>query len=535
LPIRSEPREPESILVADPDVRVVELLQITLNGRGYAVIAALDGDSALDEIERRQPDLVVLGVRLPQRSGFQVLEELRARPETARLPVILIAGSASNEARIQGLRLGADDYLVKPFSPRELIIKIRRILDRVADLKLLQVKNETLEEEAHRQRDEMLHAQQEMHRCLLRIGSVLRSVEEVSHRHDPIELLEGLVQVAVRDLGLARVCFLVRDRGARALRPQASWGIDDRALRGMTLAADGFLAQTLRLEGRTLTADELAAYPMAEEELIALAAAGFTHFTPVRKAGDELLAVIAGGEPKGERAVDRFDLPLLAVLAQSAAIAIENLSDFGDTRRAFLDTTAHLVATVEGRYENARDHSTRVHDLAVRLADQLGLPDGPRETVAYVARLHDLGALDQYEELFGGDRVLSDAERVALRRHACEGVRGMLERARMSDVADGVYRLNEHWDGTGLPDGLAHESIPEASRIVAIANAYDALTHPRPHRPAYRPEEARHILRDHAGHRFDPAFIAAFEMVLDPESDQSLSTPTMRGPESRSK
>jgi HD-GYP domain-containing protein (c-di-GMP phosphodiesterase class II) len=105
----------------------------------------------------------------------------------------------------------------------------------------------------------------------------------------------------------------------------------------------------------------------------------------------------------------------------------------------------------------------------------------------------------------------------------------------MSDVAEGVYRLNEHWDGTGLPDGLAHASIPEASRIVAIANAYDALTHARPHRPAYATEEARRILRDHAGRRFDPAFVAAFEVALDPESDQSLSMPTMRGPESRSK
>lgn len=535
MPIRSEPREPETILVGDPDVRVVELLQITLSGRGYTIRSALDGEAVLEEVERHRPDLVVLGVRMPRRSGFQVLEELRARPETARLPVILIAGSASNESRIQGLRLGADDYLVKPFSPRELIIKIRRILDRITDQRQLQVKNETLEEEAHRQRDEMFRTQQEMHRYLLRIGSVLSRVEEVSRRHDPGELMEGLVQVAVRDLGLSRVCFLVRDRQSGGLRPEASWGIDDRARRGLIFAADGFLAQTLRLEGRTLSADELAAYPMAEEELVALAAAGLTHFTPVRRESDELLAIIASGEPDAERAGDRFDLALLAVLGQSAAIAIEKLADVGEARRAFLDTTAHLIATVEARYAGVREHSARVRDLALRLADQLALPDGPRETVAYVARLHDLGALDQYEELFGGQRVLSDAERLALRRHACEGVRGMLERAQMSDVAEGVYRLNEHWDGTGLPDGLAHASIPEASRIVAIANAYDALTHARPHRPAYATEEARRILRDHAGRRFDPAFVAAFEVALDPESDQSLSMPTMRGPESRSK
>jgi response regulator RpfG family c-di-GMP phosphodiesterase len=535
LPIRSEPREPESILVADPDVRVVELLQITLSGRGYAVHSALDGETALEQIEQRRPDLVVLGVRLPRLSGFQVLEAVRAKPEWASLPMILIAGTPSNEARIQGLRLGADDYLVKPFSPRELIIKIRRILDRASDLKLLQVRADSLEQEAHRQRDEMFHAQQEMHRCLLRIGSVLRSVEEVSARHDVSEVLEGLVQVSVRDLGLERVCFLVREKGSRTLRPHAAWGTDERALRGLALAADGFLAQTLMLEGRTLTGDALAAFPLAEEELLALSAAGFSHFTPVRQDGGELLAVIAGSGADGGGPVDQFGLHLLAVLARAAAIALESAAAFGDARHAFLDTTAALVATVEARYASVQGHSERVRDLALRLADQAGLPDAARARVAYVALLHDLGALDQYEGLFGDGRVLTDEERISLRRHSCEGVRRMLESAQMPDVAEAVYRLNEHWDGTGLPDGLAHEGIPEATRIVAIANAYDALTHPRPHRSAYRPEEALRILRDRAGHQFEPALVAAFENVLAPEPDQSLSMPTTRGPESRSK
>jgi response regulator RpfG family c-di-GMP phosphodiesterase len=535
LPIRSEPREQESILVADPDVRVIELLQITLSGRGYAVYSALDGDSALEEIERRRPDLVVLGVRLPRQSGFQVLEALRAQPATARLPVILVAGSASNEARIQGLRLGADDYLVKPFSPRELIIKIRRILDRVSDLKLLQLRNETLEEEARRRREEMLHAQQEMHRYWLRIGSLLRSVEEVGRRADGDEILEGLVQVAVQDLGLERACILVRDSASERLRPRAQWGVEDRALRGLDLAGDGFLAQTLALEDRPLTLDRLAEYPMATEELLPLAAAGFTHLTPVREESGRLLAVIAGGGADAGHPDDRFDLHLLTVLARSAALAIESAVARGAARRAFLDTTAQLVATVEARYAGVQGHSARVRDLALALAGELGLGPAARETVAYVALLHDLGALDQYETLFDADRVLSDAERASLRRHSSDAVRRLLEASPVPDVADGIYHLNEHWDGTGLPEGLAREAIPEASRIVAIANAYDALTHCRPHRAAYRPEEARRILQDRAGHQFDAELVAAFGRALEPEAAQSLSTPTTRGPVSRSK
>lgn len=87
----------------------------------------------------------------------------------------------------------------------------------------------------------------------------------------------------------------------------------------------------------------------------------------------------------------------------------------------------------------------------------------------------------------------------------------MLERAHLLEVAEAVYRLNEYWDGSGLPDGLAGESLPLASRIVAIANAFDALTHSRPHRAAYAVEEAAQIIRDRAGHQFDPAIVSVFE------------------------
>ncbi len=542
MPIRSERQEQESILVVDQDVRVIELLQITLSGRGYTVYSALDGEAALEEIERHRPDLAVIGVRLSRRSGFQVLEAIRAKPETARLPVILISNSPSNEARIQGLRLGADDYLIKPFSPRELIIKIRRILDRIQDLKLLRVRNETLEEEARCQRDETLHSHQEMQRCLARIGSVLRHIEEISLKQNLDEVFQGLAEAGVRDLGLQRVCFLARSKGARVLRSRTWRGIEDRAVRGLSLAADGFVCQTLELEGRTMTMEELAEFPPATEDVLKLSAAGFEHLTPICEDDGSLVALVAGGGSQEGSPLDRFDLHLLAVLARSAAIALVNAAAFGEARHSFVDTTAQLVATVEARFPSLKGHSARVHDLAVRLADHLGLPAAARESVAYAALLHDLGALDQYEDLFSSERVLTKDERSALRRRTSTGVHTMLERSHMPDVADAVYHLNECWNGSGLPDQLAHAGIPHAARIVALANAYDALIHERPHRPAYSPVDALEIIRGRAGQQFDPEVVAALEHVLGVEcagiesgSTQSRSMPTTRGPESRSK
>ena len=514
------------------------MLQITLTGRGYSVTSAFDGETAIEEIARRSPDLAVIGVRLPRKSGFQVLEAIRGGPQ-ARLPVILISGSPSNEARIQGLRLGADDYLVKPFSPRELLIKIRTILDRAADLRLLTTKTDHLEEEARQVREDLRHSQAEMQQCLERIGSLLGRVEEASGRRELPEILSALALACVRDLHLSRACVLARDAGGTDFVPQAALGLEGRALRGLRLRGDGFVCETLLLEGRTMTADELAAYPSASEDLLALAALGLTHLTPVRRESRELLALIAGGDKEGTEPLDRFDMHLLEVLARSAAMAMAGAELFSQARDAFLQTTSRLVETVESRYPEVAGHSERVTELALALAERMELSEAERTTVAHVARLHDLGSLEQYEHLFGEPRAFTDAERLQLRRLAADGVRRQLERSGMSTVVAGVCGLNERWDGAGMPEGLARETIPRCARLVAVANAFDALTHPRPHRPAYGAREAIVILRSRAGSQFDPAIVALCEeWIAEREGAgdaQSLTMPTTRGPEERSK
>jgi response regulator RpfG family c-di-GMP phosphodiesterase len=530
--------ERETILVADQDLRVLELLQITLSGRGYRVRTARDGDAALEEIERQRPDLIVLGVRLARRSGLQVLERLRANATGLRLPVILISPSASNEARIQGLRLGADDYLVKPFSPRELILKIRTILDRIGDLRLLQARDDALQAEARRARADMLHAREERDHYLTRIDAALAAVEQFGRQPDAEAVAEILAATCRRQLALERLCILIRGRGGATLRPRAAAGLEMSALRALRLSTEGFLCQNLLLAGRVTTLDEFTAYPSAADDVGALSAHGFLHLTPIAADATELLGMIATGEPVGaEAALDPFDQHLLGLLARSAATALQDVDCFAAQRRSFIDAAAQLIATVEGRYPHLRGHSARVQDLAIRIAEEVGAPARVRETIGYVAMLHDLGALDRYDSLQSDPRELSPPERRKLRLARSAAVHELLAHAQLRDVAEGIVHLHESWDGRGIPDGLARESIPLAARIVAIANAYDALTHPRPHRPAYDRGEALLILHEQRGTRFDPRLIDAFASLTLESRDaaQSRSMPTTRGPLSRSK
>ena len=350
-----------------------------------------------------------------------MLEAIRADGDHARMPVILISGSPSNEARIQGLRLGADDYLVKPFSPRELLIKIRTILDRSADLRLLKEKTQALEEEARRYREDLRRSREEMQAYFERIGSLLHHVDEVSREQELPEVLFGLVRTCRRDLNLTRVCLLTRHEEG-GFRPQAWQGLDMQALRGLRLDEESFLCQTLMLEGRTLTADELAGYPSTAPDLRVLAALGLTHMTPVRRDDGQLAAILAGGDREDGEPLDSFETRMIEVLAHSAGMAMSSAEVYTAARESFVDSTSRWIAAVEARYPELAGHSARVTEGALRLAERLGAGDAARTVVGHVARLHDLGSLDQYDHLFTERRAFSDEERVRIRRLAAEGV-----------------------------------------------------------------------------------------------------------------
>ncbi|MGL4279103.1 MAG: response regulator transcription factor, partial [Albidovulum sp.] len=115
------------ILVVDDDPRLRELLTIALERVGYAVITAQDGQRALTHATREAPDLIVLDIGLPEVDGLEVCRRLRARSE---VPIIFLTAHDDEVDRIVGLELGADDYVTKPFSPRELVARIRAVLKR---------------------------------------------------------------------------------------------------------------------------------------------------------------------------------------------------------------------------------------------------------------------------------------------------------------------------------------------------------------------------------------------------------------------
>ena len=127
VPSSLQPSQSRLILVVDDEPRMIRFIRMNLELEGYQVVEAKNGIQALEQVRQHLPDLVIMDVMMPEMDGFETLRMLR---EISTVPVILLTVKADEEDRIQGLELGADDYITKPFSPRELNSRVNAVMRR---------------------------------------------------------------------------------------------------------------------------------------------------------------------------------------------------------------------------------------------------------------------------------------------------------------------------------------------------------------------------------------------------------------------
>lgn len=513
------------ILAIHRDGRYRELLQLALSGGGYQVVLAPDTEEAIGQLRRHRPDFILLDGALAEECGVNHCHALRSGPYGVQVPLILISDDAPAEACAQAQRLGADDSLSRPFAPAELLLRVRRQLDQAEARRLLTEKSAQLERDLKRAGEE-LEATRRRNR-LQRLGA--QALVDFSHRVEERFDAADLQRHALIHLGtllhVGGLClFEPPGRDSAWLVPSRWHGLPEERVRGLRLPLSSEFVRILGVEARPLRLAEFERIPGTSWESGLVAAAGFALIAPL-VAHRRLIGLIAICERFDGRPYDAADLELMALFTAAMAQMLDAARVRERERQLTRSSLNLVVERLEAVHPWLAGHSSRVSRMACEVGRRVGLNTRDLDDLGIVCVLHDLGRAATDPRLFNREGPLSSEEMELVGRYPLESAR-LAEMAGWGDAVVLPIRLHkEWWSGQGGRVGLARQAIPIGARILLVADCYDAMMSPRPHRGPLSQDEARRYIAEQSGRQFDPLVAdALLDLVMPSGSSRRLAS-----------
>jgi len=233
------------------------------------------------------------------------------------------------------------------------------------------------------------------------------------------------------------------------------------------------------------------------------------------KVKDSVIGVITVSNSTSDSQFSDENVRLLSTLAANAAVAIESAQLFNSLEQAYVGTVKALAAAIDAKDSYTQGHSTQVAGYCLMIADEIGLSDEERKAVETAAYLHDIGKIGVRDEVLLKPGRLSLSEMNEIRHHSMISANILAPVPFPWQVTPVVRHHHERWDGSGYPAGLKGHEIPLLARVLAIADAFDAMTSKRPYRKKKAYQEAVDELKICAGTHFDPELVGPFISALE--------------------
>lgn len=467
------------LLVVEDDAYVRTFCQRLLRTT-YVVETAEHGGQAVELLRRQPYDLALVDLDMPVMDGIALLEHIRQRH--AETDVVVFTAYASVDSARQALKLGALDYLSKPVEAENLERTVRSALE----LRRIRQEKERLSDLVF-----MYQFSQLIATSLDVETQAAQIVEFLGQRFLPESLALSLLCPERQTL---RLLAARSSRGAVVRQREAALdaGDDAAALQAAHLALSGHRGR----EG-----DERFAGVLLRSHDRPI---GFLHLTR---------------RPE-QPPFDAAERRLLSIFAGQVAASLDNARLYQALRDQNWQTIAALAEAIEARDAHTFGHSRQVTRYAVRLAEEVGLPAERLEVLTYAGLLHDVGKIGIRDQILLKPGRLDDEEFAVMQQHPRIGVRIIERVSGLRAVLPIIESHHERYDGSGYPQGLAGEDIPLEARILAIADAFEAMTADRAYRPAMTPEQALEVLLRGRGSAWDPHLVERFVEIYRREGPQ---------------
>jgi putative nucleotidyltransferase with HDIG domain len=491
---------PLSVLVVDDEAAIREALKAYLQHLGIDRIqTAENGRCALETMHHTHFDFLFMDLMMPEMGGMELLERLSRMGNPTS--VVVMTGYPSMEKVISATRYGACDFLVKPFRLQDVSVSIQR----TRRLHNLVRKNWILERELKAKREvERLNAQLE--RRIKEKSLLYDIIESLSKMNRSETLFEFIVKMASEACNAEGACFLIYEQdllsmllltqyglngvkpGAKAIltpHPGGRYAIEDRFLKccfGHLDCGPAFVDCVIRTKGLLSVPVKIRSQPFG-------------------------VLVVARNKAKPPFSAD--DEFLVSFLAEKAALSVENMALYDHLKENLFATLGALVSAIEARDLYTQQHSARVTQLALKIARKLGCSQEQLRRLEASGPLHDIGKIGIDDHILKKPGKLTDEEFERIKTHPMIGVNIVTPLGLDEEELSVIRNHHERWDGKGYPDGISGNRIPRLARILAVADAFDAMNSNRAYRDALPFESCMKELRQNRGTQFDPEVLDA--------------------------
>lgn len=479
------------ILVVDDEEHIRKICQEVLGREEFQVTALGSGRAALELAKTDPFDVLLTDISMPEMDGLDLLKSFKEIQREITAVVMTGFGTVQNVVRC--LHLGAHGFLVKPFSQKELIQSVEDALER----------NRFLRENTRL-------------RLLVPLFEVGKTLLSELHLD---ALLDKVTEVSLYEThsDLATVTLLEKS-GRPVLKSLASSGepYPESAYREVMeeMAKAGLGRKKPVIVGGGGSSDERVQKTMSRLGIESMVAMPLI-------SRDKLVGFLNLYKKGRGRRFRQSEIDLISVLSGQAAVAIENAMLFEEVEKKnkelqdhYFESVKALAQAIEEKDSVTGSHGDRLENYALAIADRFGLSDQEKISLRYASALHDIGKIGVSESVLKKAGKLTPEEYAEMKTHPSRGGNILREVRFLDPVIPIIYYHHEQFDGKGYPEGLSGESIPIGSRIVAVLDAFDAMTSDRPYRKRLPMDVAITELRKYSGIQFDPNVVDAFIEVF---------------------
>ena len=352
-------------------------------------------------------------------------------------------------------------------------------------------------------------ANRELSRKVKELTSLSEVTQTITNSLDLDTVLSTIINAISRVMGFQICSIKLVDQATQVLKIEVSRGLGEEYLKkNATPVGEGISGLAVKM-CKPIVIDDVREDPRVDKNHVLLSI-GISSIISIPLITKQSVMGVLNLYTKNQHVFTEDEKRLLGIFASQAAAAIENARLFETLRESYLNTIHALSMAIDAKDRYTHGHSKRVKEISVIIGKEMGLVEDQMVLLEYAADLHDIGKIGISELIISKEGKLTVDEYEIIKTHPLVGETIIEPVPFLQDAKPVIRHHHERWDGYGYPDGLSGEEIPLLSRIILIADAYDAMTSDRPYRKALTPEEAVREIEKHKGAQFDPRVVEAF-------------------------